>query len=386
MKTRCRTCVMDTSDPQIIFYDDGTCSHCRHAMKFSTYNRETYELRKVVEFIKEFRSKNSSEYDCIIGLSGGVDSSWLLHLLNSTGLRIYVHHVDTGWNTGPAVSNIFNLCSSLNLDLRTHVVDWNLMRELQTAFFYSGVINQDIPQDIAIFSSQLATCINHEIPIVASGANNTTESILPSAWGHHWHDIVNLSSIYGSFWNKPLSSFPYCSLEDITAYRWGHNSLKCKPINILDIVAYKKKAALDYLVANYSYRPYEQKHGESAWTLYYQAIYLPQVYNVDKRTAHLSNLIVNGDISRSDAVAILSQPTLNQEDSLELVNLISLKLKIPYEHALNPSRYIKPNSHLSFSNLVNSINHYTRIYSSCKSNPERDIIFNQYLKHIAAKP
>ena len=222
----------------------------------------------------------------------------------------------------------------------------------------------------------LLTFVANKIPIVASGANNTTESILPSAWGHHWHDIRNLKSIYKFFWNEPLNAFPYCTFKDICAYRLGHHSLNCRPVNVLDLIHYEKNKSLQYLQSYYSYRPYEQKHGESAWTLYYQAVYLPQVFHIDKRTAHLSNLIVNGDITRQEALDILEQPTLNSEELLELVNLVSLKLKIPYDHALNPAKYVLPTSHLKFASSSRLIDKYTQLYYSSNSDYQKEQIFS----------
>jgi len=367
---QCMTCVMDTSDPDIVFYDDGTCSHCRHASRFTSGLSKRYSLSDIVSYIAAQTSsqdKSKSTFDVLIGLSGGVDSTWLLHLLAGSGLRIYVHHVDTCWNSPEATSNIFRICDKLKLPIATHVVDWNLMRRLQVAFFYAGVINQDIPQDLAIFSSQLQACMRNKIPIIASGANNTTESILPLMWGHDWHDQANLFAIYSRFWGNTLHGFPYCTFLDLVKYRLNiHSSFKA--INVLDLLPYDKRYAVSLLVDQYGYLPYRHKHGESLWTLYYQSVYLPSVYKIDKRRAHLSNLIVNRDISREEALVQLSQPTLPRGELLEICNLVSLKLGIPLDHTLNPGAYVFPTSHESYTNTRAVIRYYTPLILA--SSPE----------------
>lgn len=215
----CQTCVMDSSDPNICFFEDGTCSHCRHATRFASHSSsKRYPLDKLVTWMRQLSASTSDcKYDCIVGLSGGVDSSWLLHLLVPTGLKIYVHHVDTGWNTAKAVANVYRICDVLGQELHTHVIDWNLFRKIQQAYFYLGVLNQDVPQDIAIFSSQIMACKDNSISCLVSGANNTTESILPSAWGHHWHDLANLEAIYSCFGTK---SFPNSLIQPMNC--WLH--------------------------------------------------------------------------------------------------------------------------------------------------------------------
>ena len=373
---------MDNSDPNIVFYEDGTCCHCRHAQRYASHSSlQRYPLEQLVSWIKQLsETQPDNNYDCIVGLSGGVDSSWLLHLLVSSGLRIYVHHVDTGWNTAKAVANVYRICEALGQDLHTHVVDWNLFRKIQQAYFYLGVLNQDVPQDIAIFSSQIMACTNNFIPCLVSGANNTTESILPSAWSHHWHDLANLKAIYTRFWHEELSQFPYTTYEDLAAYRLSHSQVcKLHTLNLLDLVSYKKSDAIRTLKECYSYEEYPHKHGESSWTLYYQAIYLPDVYHIDKRRAHLSNLIINDDISRASALARLEEPTLPPETKAELANLISLKLGIPLAHALNPGRYVLPVRHSRFTSSKTVIDQYTSRYYNVHPT-QREDVFKEYMR------
>ncbi len=377
--TICPRCVMDCSDPNITFFADGTCNNCRHAQTILDTHTEKHSIEFVVASIRKLAldSSPSSDYDCIVGISGGVDSSWLLHVLVNAGLRVYVHHVDTGWNTHKAVGNIYKLCSKLSLPIHTHVVDWNLMKKIQTAFFYLGILNQDIPQDMAIFSSQIKACTDNKISILASGANNTTESILPTAWSHHWHDVFNLQSIYTHFWGTSLSNFPYTSFEDLASYRLWHTK-KLTTINIFDHIEYNKTIALSKLEDIYDYVNYGQKHGESAWTAYYQTIYLPSLYSIDKRKAHLSNLIINNEITRKEAIEQLNKPSLCYSDKLELANFIALKLSIPLEHALNPGKYILPVQHNVFGPSKELIDYFTSLYSQAEVS-KRNQIFNDFM-------
>jgi len=319
----------------------------------------------------------------MVGISGGVDSTWLLHLLVKEGLRPYVYHVDTGWNTQKAISNIYRICSSLDVKIHTHVVDWTMFKKLQQAYFYLGVLNQDVPQDIAIFSSQIERCHQLNIGCIASGANNTTESILPASWGHHWHDLINLNNIYSAFWGHSLSTFPYAEFTELASFRLGYSQQsRITSINILDFIDYSKTSAVKILKDAYGYQQYEQKHGESAWTLYYQTIYLPSVYKIDKRKAHLSNLIVNREITRDAALSLLSNEPIDSATKVGLVNLISSKLGIPFNHALEPGRYVLPTAHSLFSDTKSIIDRYTANFYSYPGD-KKDDIFNEYILQYA---
>ena len=178
---------MDQSDPNINFYEDGTCNHCRHAQFYSRkINR--ISINEVSNWVRvNARKDPRSKYDCIVGISGGVDSSWLVHLLANAGLNLYVLHVDTGWNTQKAVSNVYRICNKLSIELHTKVIDWNMMRRLQLSYFYMGVINQDMPQDIGIFSAQIEACKANQIrylPAVLTTQLNQSYQ----QHGDNWHD------------------------------------------------------------------------------------------------------------------------------------------------------------------------------------------------------
>jgi hypothetical protein len=247
------------------------------------------------------------------------------------------------------------------------------MRRLQQAFFYSGVINQDIPQDIAIFTSQVQACLKNSIRFIASGANNTTESILPSSWGHHWHDQANLYAIHKSLWNSSPLHFPYCRFSDIVNYRLNiHKDFST--VNILDLIPYDKKEAVNLLVREYGYKCYPHKHGESLWTLYYQSVYLPSVFGIDKRKAHLSNLVINQDMTRDEALRKLREPVLGRGQLIELCNLVAVKLGIPLEHALTPGEYVLRVEHDQYCRSKSMIDKFTCEYYSSKPEVKGELV------------
>jgi N-acetyl sugar amidotransferase len=260
------------------------------------------ELEALIAGIKtEGRGR---DYDCIIGLSGGVDSSFLTTKLVEWGLRPLVVHVDAGWNSELAVKNIEMIISKLGLHLDTVVIDWNEMRDLQRAFLRSHVANQDIPQDHAFAAALCRTAMERQIPTVMSGTNLATEGVLPQSWGYDAMDSTHIRDIYAKFGERPLRSFPLLSFRDY--YVTMLETLRfVAPLNLMP---YDKATAIDYLEKNFGWRYYGGKHYESVWTRWYQAHYLPTKFGYDKRKAHLSSLIVAGAITREEALAELDKP------------------------------------------------------------------------------
>ncbi len=301
----CNRCIMDTSDPNIYFDNDGNCNHCNYF--FNNINDKLWlkgeigssKLKEILERIKLENREN--EYDGIIGLSGGVDSSFLLSKLIEWGIRPLAVHVDAGWNSEVAVKNIEQLCRILDVDLHTIVVDWESMREVQLAFLRSGVENQDIPQDHAFFAALYKFAVENGIKNVFHGSNFATESILPTAWGFDAMDSRYLKFIikkYGSqnlIINYPIINFftyhiyyPYIKRMNVV-----------KPLNYFN---YSKTEAIKFLEEKYNWRYYGQKHGESLFTRFFQDYILPKRFGYKKKRAHLSSLIVSGEISREQAL------------------------------------------------------------------------------------
>jgi N-acetyl sugar amidotransferase len=311
----CTRCIMDTTDAEISFDEAGVCSHCRHfdeVFRPSWFPNEEgrRKLELVVDTIKaEGRGR---DYDCIIGLSGGVDSSYLAIKAKELGLRPLVMHVDAGWNSELAVKNIENLVKALGFDLFTLVIDWEEMRDLQIAFLRSGIANQDVPQDHAYFAGLYRFATRENIRWVLSGGNYATEGILPQSWGYNAMDVRHLKAIHRKFGTHPLRTYPTVSFFNLYV---GYPLIrKMKVLRPLDFMPYDKEAAMQELSARFGWRYYGAKHHESVWTKFFQGYYLPTRFGFDKRKAHLSSLIVSGQISRAEAVAEMEEGVYPPEE------------------------------------------------------------------------
>ncbi|HNY43050.1 MAG TPA: N-acetyl sugar amidotransferase, partial [Bryobacteraceae bacterium] len=248
----------------------------------------------------------------ILGLSGGVDSSYLAVKIAELGLRPLVVHVDAGWNSEPAVQNIERLVKALGFDLHTIVIDWEEMRDLQVAYLRSGLANQDVPQDHAFFAALYRFAIQHRVRWVISGGNLASESILPSAWGYDAMDARQLKAIHRRFGQRPLRHFPIVSFFDLYfRFPFIHRMRVLRP---LDYLHYDKMAAKRLLVDKFGWSDYGAKHYESVWTKFFQGYFLPARWGFDKRLAHLSSLIVAGQLTRETALAQLEAPAYPAED------------------------------------------------------------------------
>ncbi len=299
---RCTTCIMDTTDPWITFNEAGRCDHCVQVDKFKEKWKPEGDpdaYGRLMDRIK--RDGRGQDYDVVIGLSGGVDSSYLVYQAKLVGLRALVIHVDTGWNSELAVKNIENTVQSCGFDLFTHVVDWEQMQDVQYAFFSSGVPNQDIPQDHAITAGFIRNATRHKVRWAFSGSNLACESILPQSWGYDNMDLRHIRDIHWRFGRRRLKSFPQLSyLENVLSYQLLRGLKVAKP---LDFLPYSKAAAMATLEREVDWRYYGGKHYESRFTKFFQAWYLPSKWGYDKRLAHLSSLVVSGQMSRNAALS-----------------------------------------------------------------------------------
>ena len=326
----CVRCVMDTSDPEITFDAAGECSHCQNydrkvAARRQTAERATQTLDAIVVEIK--RRMRRKEYDCVLGLSGGVDSSYLAYVLvRNLGLRVLAIHVDAGWNSELAVKNIENIVRTLGIDLDTHVVDWAEMRDLQLAFIRAGVPNLDIPQDHAFFSALYQTAARHNIPYVMSGGNMATESVLPSAWGYNWSDRRHLLAVHRQYGTRKLKTFP--TMGFLKYYLYYPFIRRLQVYRPLDYVPYNKEEAIKTLEHEVGYRYYDTKHGESRFTRYFQNFYLPSRFGFDKRRAHLSSVILSGQADRDSAIKELKSPPFQSGEFAEETLFVAKKLGI----------------------------------------------------------
>jgi N-acetyl sugar amidotransferase len=325
---QCLRTIMDTTDPDIRFDDEGVSNHVGvyEEARASGWNPEGNPeiLSQVVARIKQ--DGRGKKYDCILGLSGGLDSSFLAAIAHENGLRTLIFHTDTGWNTEIAVNNIESIARHYNFPLNTHVIDWNEMADVQRAFLRAGVPNQDIPQDHAIFAAFYTFAARKGIKWVLSGSNFATESVLPSAWGYDARDAFHLKKIHARYGERSLGKFP---LMGHLRFSVEFNLLRgMRVTKLLNLVPYRRKEVIERLSRETGWQYYGAKHFESRWTRFFQGYWLPEFFGYDKRLAHLSSLILTGEITKEEAQHEMKQqhysPSLREED----IELIARKLKL----------------------------------------------------------
>lgn len=303
---------MDTTDPDIIFDVNGYCNHCTRALinlgkfRFDSDLVRERMLKQLVNKIK--KAGRAKKYDCVIGLSGGVDSSYLAYVaVRELGLRPLAIHVDNGWNSELALMNIENIVKKLNIDLITWVIDWEEFKELQIAYLKSSVIDLEVLSDNAIVVAVDKIMRKNGIKYFLIGNNHNAESIMPSSWLFTLkYDSLNIKSIYKRYGSgKRLKTYPLFKIWGYIRYRYFNRSIGS---NILDLVPYIKEDAIKLLETELGWRNYGGKHHESKITQFYQGFILPTKFNVDKRKAHLSSLICSGQLTREQALIELKTP------------------------------------------------------------------------------
>lgn len=323
---------MDTSDPGIVFHD-GICNHCKsfdHVIESGLWQPNELGSARLASWVDKVKKAQRKErYDCIIGLSGGVDSSYLAVVAHKLGLRCLAVHVDAGWNSEIAVRNIEVLVKGLKMDLVTHVVDWEEMRNLQVAFLKSGVPNQDIPQDHAFFSALYQTARKWGIRFQLQGRNFVSESVLPKSWGYNAMDGIHLRAINDAFGKQPLRRYHVMSVLEYADYfvglPWRSEFEVFDPLNWMP---YDPRKARVELHKDYGWTDYGQKHWESHWTKFFQSYYLPTRFGFDKRRAHLASLVLSGSIERNEALAELQQPAFDERRIVRDLEFVRRKLEL----------------------------------------------------------
>ncbi len=325
----CNRCIMDTTDSNIVFDEKGNCNHCNDA--FERYETTWFpdekgeqRLKAIAEHIKT--TQKNKEYDCIVGLSGGVDSSYLAYKAVKLGLRPLVVHIDCGWNSELAVKNVENIVKKLDLDLHTHVVDWQEMKDLQLAYFKSNVANQDVPQDHAIFAALYSYAVKNRIKYVLSGGNFATECILPKSWGYNALDYKNLKAIHKTFGTRKLKKFPYVTF--FKRYVYFTFIRKMNIVKVLNFIPYNKDEAIETMKKELDWQYYGGKHHESRFTKFFQAYYLPHKFGYDKRRAHLSSLIVSGQMMRDEALKEMEVEIYPNDSHIEDMEYVAKKLGV----------------------------------------------------------
>ncbi len=327
----CTNCVMDTSDPKITFDGKGKCDHCDSFYKSvlpkwkpNEEGRKT--LEKKIEQIK--KAGAGKEFDCILGISGGADSSYLTYLAKEQfGLRPLVFHVDGGWNSQIAVNNIEKLIDHLGLELFTEVIDWKEMRDLQLAFFKSGVPHIDLPQDHAFVATLYKFAEKHKVKYILNGGNISTECVRnPLDYFYYGTDMRQIRDIHGRYGQVPLVNFPFSGILRHKVYlRYLKGIEVVKP---LDYMPYIKKDAMQLMSDKFGWQIYARKHFESRFTKFYEGYWLPVKFGFDTRRVQYSSLILTGQMTREEALADLAQLPYDEETIAQDFEYISTKLGI----------------------------------------------------------
>ena len=344
----CIRCLMDTSDPGIIFNAEGICHYCvaadRELPKYRfTPQQESDNLHAIAETIK---NEYTGKYHAIIGLSGGVDSSYVTHLAKKLELNPLIVHFDNGWNSEKSVSNIKKIIDKCGFHLETYVINWPEFRDLQRSFFKAGVVDIEILSDHAIMATMFNLRKKHNIKFVLSGANYCTEHGMPPSWLWRKQDLTNIKSIQKIFGTKSLKEFPKMSTIEFQLMKllnWG--GVYLEP---LDKINYSKKIAISTLQDEYGWEYYGGKHYESVFTKFYQAYVLPTKFGFDKRKVHLSALLRNGEISLTQAQKEIAAPAYNPAELKIEKNYVLKKLGFS-ESEFNQIMNETPKSHLAYN-------------------------------------
>ena len=327
----CSNCVMDTSDPKITFDEKGMCDHCTNFHKniqpnWDTGNKGKEALNEIVKKIK--RDGIGREFDCIMGMSGGADSSYMLHLVvKEFGLRPLVFHVDGGWNSELAVKNIEVMIDKLKLDLYTEVINWEEMKNFQLAMFKSSLPGIDLPQDHAFVATLYNFAEKHNIKYILNGGNFSTECINnPKDWLYFGTDMVLIRDILKRFGSIPMKTYPFSSiLRHKIFLRYFKKIQVIKPLNFQP---YIKSEAMSFLNREYGWQPYEQKHFESRFTKFYEGYWLPKKFGYDTRLVQYSSLILTGQMTREEALTKLKTSPISDEEVGHEFEYIATKLGV----------------------------------------------------------
>lgn len=328
MKYRiCKVCVMDTTDPDIKFYGNKGCSNCINAKRYYlTTKQKSKNLKEVIRKIR--RDGIGKKYDCVIGMSGGVDSSYVAYVVKKLHLRPLAVHLDNGWDSELAVQNIKNILSKLDIDLYSYVIDWDEFRDIQMSFLKASTPDCEIPTDHAIVASLYEAARKNHIKYIINGYNVETETVHVSKWSHGHYDWKYIKSIHKKFGEKPIRTFPhYGRLMKLYYDRVA----KIEKVSILNYVPYNKARVKAKLMKEFGWKDYGSKHEESFYTKFYQNYILPEKFGYDKRKMHLSSMIVSGQISREEALKELEKSVYTDEEAARDRKYFCEKMQISEE-------------------------------------------------------
>lgn len=356
----CKSCVMDTTDSKINFDKNGICDYCNNAKK--QFYTNLYKKSNIKELTKKIKRNKipDKKYDCLIGVSGGLDSSFLVHfVVTEMKLNPLLLHVDAGWNSNLSSTNIEKLVDKLKLDLVTKVVEWDEVKDLQLSFFKAQLPNLDTVQDHAFFGSIYNFAKNEKIKNILTGANFSTEFIRePLSWAYHASDLKHIKSVHDKFGTIELKTFPFCNIFKYKIlYRFLFGIKVFNPLNYID---YKKSESEKILKQKYGWTSYKEKHYESRFTKFFEGYWAKKKFNFDKRRVHLSNLILSNQLTRDQALKELSLETFSSDELRLEIKFICDKLEIS-EKDLNKFFLGKNKSFRDYKSNYFIINIFTKI-------------------------
>ncbi len=358
---------MDTTDKDIVFDALGVCNHCNEYQELYVKNPKTKaqkdnELQELITLLKT--NGKGKEYDCIAGISGGVDSTYVLYLLKKYGIRPLVVHLDNGWNSELATMNIENAIKILCFDLYTKVLNWTEFKELQVAYLKASVLDLEALSDHAITATLYQQAAKNNIKYLIAGTNIATEAILPLSWRYDnkRNDTVNIKDINSIFRKKPIKDFPLLSFQKFSYY---HSVKKYMWLDILNLVDYNKEEAMQTIIKELGWRNYGGKHYESIITRFYQGYILYNKFGIDKRRAHLSTLINSGQKTRAEAIEILKTPPLPQDILTQDLEYVPKKLGLSQAEfkaimEQPPKSHFDYKTDTNFRNLLFKINKFLK--------------------------
>lgn len=375
----CKRCVMDTSDPDIVINDEsGTCNHCEkyysRKSEFTYTARSSKELESILLRIK--KEGRGRKYDCLIGVSGGVDSTYIAFLLKQHNIRPLAIHLDNGWNSELAVGNIERALNKLGIDLVTYIINWPEFRDLQLSFLKASVPGMEIPTDHAITAILYQTALKYNIKTIVLGANMSSELIMPPSWSEveGQRDWLLIKNIQKEFGTKKLKTFPHFSWYDFYKYK-GINKLNV--VSILDQINYSKDEAIKVLENDLGWKYYGGKHYESIYTRFTQGHIQPVKFGFDKRRAHLSNLVCRGDLTRDEALSLLEKNPYPDESMLK-EDIIYFKKKLGLsDDAFNNLMQLPVKCYKDYKGYFNTARHIMLRKIVFKIHNIRKLIFNQ---------
>lgn len=319
---QCKRCIMDSeNDPDLVIDSDGVCNHCHNydvaVNKIPKGDAAHAHFLETIERIKN--DGKGKKYDAILGVSGGVDSTYLAYLAKQHNLRLLLTHCDNGWNSELAVNNINNLCEVTGYDYVANVLDWEEFRDIQLSFFKAGVVDLDLPYDYALVATTHMAAVKYNIKYVLTGHNIVTEgTYLPKSWRYDKHDIVNIKAIHEKFGTRPMKTYPHYSI-----LKQYFIDKKLTYLQLLNYTSYNKDEVKKLIIDKLGWRDYGGKHYESVFTRFYQGYILKEKFGIDKRQFHLSTLIQSGQMSKEDALKEYSLPAYDdrqlEEDKLYVI-------------------------------------------------------------------